>query len=217
MNTEIRYPFDTAKKVADYIINLLKPHCEQIHIAGSIRRMRPDVKDIEIVCQPKKEIKHEGLFQDEIKIIDRNFIEALATITAAVIKGNVNGRYMQIKTNSQNCPGIYLDLFMPDPLDYFRQYAIRTGSADYAHHTLAGAWRKKGWAAVKDTGLRLISECDAHSAVNGKVTFHTIKKDLKKITMPPVWTSEGQFFTWLGLEYIDPEYREINSTVDVTR
>lgn len=217
MNIETKYPFDKAHKVADYILNLLKPHCEQIHIAGSIRRMRPEIKDIEIVCQPKKEIKHEGLFQDEVKIIDRNFTEALATITEIVIRGNVEGRYIQIKTNSKNCPGIYLDLFMPDPSDYFRQYAIRTGSADYAHHTLANAWRKKGWAGAKDLGLRLISECDAHKDFHGKVSFYTLKKDLKKVTMPPVWTSEGQFFTWLGLEYIDPEFREINTTIDVTR
>lgn len=217
MTEELKYPFEKAKKVADYILNLLKPHCHRIHITGSIRRMRPWVKDIEIVCQPKTEIDYKGLFQEEVTIIDRNFTEALATITEAVIRGNVDGRMMQIKTNSGNCPGIYLDLFMPEPYDYYRMLAIRTGSADYAHHTIAGAWKRKGWCGVKEIGLRMKSQCDEHKDKQNKITY-TLKKDLKEedIIKPPIWLSEGEFFVWLGLEYIDPEHREHNLSVNLS-
>ncbi|MBK6938566.1 MAG: hypothetical protein IPH18_18255 [Chitinophagaceae bacterium] len=133
MTDTAQYTCGKANKAASYIIQLLQTRCQRIHLAGSLRRMRPQVKDIEIVCIPKKEVKQSGLFSDiKEEITDRNFIEALATITDAIIRGSAEGRYMQIKTNSKLCPDIYLDLFMPQPEDYYRIYAIRTGSAAYA-------------------------------------------------------------------------------------
>lgn len=201
MNNDIKYPFATAYKAANYIIQLLEPHCERIHLAGSIRRMSKMVKDIEIVCQPKIELVpgNELFATGERRIISRDFTEALMTISASIIRGHVEGRMMQIRTNSRLCPGICLDLFMPQPDDYYRIYAIRTGSADYAREVLASGWRRKGWVGT-DNGLRLEREC--------------INKNKKWICqvenpqLPPVWESEMAFFSWLGLECIDPEFRE---------
>lgn len=42
-----------ALAIAEKVKALLAPHCERIEIAGSIRRKKPDVKDIEIVAIPK--------------------------------------------------------------------------------------------------------------------------------------------------------------------
>lgn len=208
MTDTAQYTYGKANKAASYIIQLLQPHCQRIHLAGSLRRMRPQVKDIEIVCIPKKEVKQSGLFSDiKEEITDRNFIEALATITDAIIRGSAEGRYMQIKTNSKLCPDIYLDLFMPQPEDYYRIYAIRTGSAAYAQKVIAAAWKRKGWAGVKELGLRRRDQCDVKTDSQGKETF-ILKKDLVSITLPPAWKSEGEFFRWLDLAYTDPEYRE---------
>jgi DNA polymerase (family 10) len=44
---------DRATKIADKIKGELSPFCEQIEIAGSIRRRRPEVNDIDIVCLPR--------------------------------------------------------------------------------------------------------------------------------------------------------------------
>ncbi|GAH65921.1 unnamed protein product, partial [marine sediment metagenome] len=41
-----------AQKVAEGIVELLKPYCSRIEIAGSIRRKRPWVKDIDLVLVP---------------------------------------------------------------------------------------------------------------------------------------------------------------------
>ena len=214
MTEQRTYPFDQAHKVATYILEVLRPWCERIHLAGSLRRMRPEVKDIEIVCEPKREFIQDGLFPENGDwLIVRDFTEGLATITDTVIKGNINGRYMQIKTTSMNCPGIYLDLFMPQPNDYWRQYAIRTGSAEYSHNIIAAAWKRKGWVGVKDIGLRKISECDFKEDNHQKKIYH-LKSDIENPELPPVWSSEGEFFTWLGLEYKDPEYREFHKPID---
>jgi DNA polymerase/3'-5' exonuclease PolX len=214
MSTDNKYPYAGAHKVASYILDLLRPWCERIHLAGSLRRMRPEVKDIEIVCEPKREFVQDGLFADNgDMLIVKDFTEALATITEAVIKGNIDGRYMQIKTTSKICPGIYLDLFMPQPADYWRQYAIRTGSAEYAQVVIASGWKKKGWVGVKDLGLRKISECD-YKEDSQKKKHYFLKPDIISPELPPEWKSEGEFFTWLGVEYKDPELREFHNPVN---
>lgn len=41
-----------AEKMANKVVKLLESCCSKIAIAGSIRRQKPEVKDIEIVCQP---------------------------------------------------------------------------------------------------------------------------------------------------------------------
>lgn len=43
----------TAKKIADTVVELLKPHCIRIEIAGSIRREKEICGDVEIVAIPK--------------------------------------------------------------------------------------------------------------------------------------------------------------------
>lgn len=189
-----------AKPIADRIVELLKPHCEanRIHIAGSIRREKVEVKDIEIVCQPKRTFHQTDLFGGgEWKIV-KGYHDALYRITESVIKGEPEGKMMQISLRGTD---MILDLFTPRPDDYFRQYAIRTGSADYSTNVIAAAWVAKGWCGTTNAGLRLQRHC--------------IKKDsgwfclnLQSET-PPTWQSEQEFFDWLGVPYVSPRERNI--------
>ena len=48
-----RIPRARALMLAQGLIETLRPHCERIEIAGSLRRGKPDVGDIELVCIPK--------------------------------------------------------------------------------------------------------------------------------------------------------------------
>ena len=196
-----------AYRLAERIKELLAPHCEpgRFHIAGSIRRMKPEVKDIEVVCIPKKEDRSTDLFGGTKKIIANGFSFGITEIMEEIIKGKPDGRMMQIKLKG----GMMLDLFLPAPEDYFRQLAIRTGSADYSHQVIAKAWFKKGWCGTHD-GLRKQTDCTG----GGRYPW---KCKTKNPTMPPAWNSEGEFFTWLGLEYIDPELREIHSSINIAQ
>lgn len=209
------YTYANAYRTAGRFAEILSPHCERLDIAGSVRRAKKEVKDIEIVCQPKREIVKdpELLFDEGKEMVSRDFIHALATITDAVMKGNTEGRYMQIKTKSSICSGIYLDLFMPQPQDYYRQLIIRTGSADYVHNVIAAAWKRKGWCGVKDLGLRLISECDSKQDSAGKTTWH-LKPETSNPTLPPFWHTEEEVFNWLNLEYVIPANREYKPTIN---
>jgi len=98
---------------------------------------------------------------------------------------------------------IILDLFMPQPHDYYRQFAIRTGSAEYSHRHIANQWVKRGWCGVNGD-LRLIKECD--KLPDGKWVLRT---DIKHPTLPPIWPSEEDFFRWLLIQYIEPKYRNL--------
>jgi DNA polymerase/3'-5' exonuclease PolX len=168
-----------AVEVAVKYRNLLSPWCERIEIAGSIRRRKPEVKDIEIVCVPKSV----------------HLIPFVTTVKQWYkIKGEPTGRYTQ--------RGLYesinLDLFMPQKKDFIRQFAIRTGPAEYSAKVIAVAWVKGGWRGTED-GLRLQKEC----VLKGKKWICTAARP----TLPPEWITEQEFFDWLGVKFIQPEKR----------
>jgi len=196
------------RQIASRIVEILQPHCELIHIAGSIRRQQPFVNDIEIITMPKKEKKNEDLFGSEDEIISRDFVEALAGITKLIVKGNVQGRYMQIVL--QNC-NIILDLFLPVKVDYYRQLAIRTGSSDFSHKVIAHGWRNKGWCG-SDHGLRRESDCVPIKDNKGlTISWRCIKLDGE---LPPAWKSEEEFFQWIGVKWIEPRFRDLRTTLN---
>lgn len=193
-----------AQFLANRVVEILQPHCQVVNIAGSIRREKPIVKDIEIVAIPKKIFVSTDLFGGGYHTPQAFFVNAIGTFTDEVIKGQPNGRYMQILLKG-GCAT--LDLFMPTEEDYYRQLAIRTGSSQYSSKVIASAWVKKGWCG-SDKGLRRIIDCEA-KITGEKTRWHCINPDGEK---PPVWHSEEAFFKWLGIEYIHPMYRDVNTS-----
>lgn len=184
----------TAKRIEE----LLSPHCDHFHIAGSISRKQHTVKDIEAVCQPKKEFQKTDLFGGGRHVISKDFIETLAMMSDKVVVGHIDGRYMKIILKG----GKPLDLFLPQPDDYFRILTIRTGSKEYVHNVIAVAWLRKGWCGVKNLGLRLKEDCQQQPDKSWKLI-----KPVPTL-LPPAWQSEGEFYEWLGVPYDPPTLRE---------
>ena len=205
------YTLSSALHTANRLIEILTPVCVpgRLHIAGSIRRKYAEVKDIEIVCQPQMvlDIPKNDLFPQESYVLSPEFTSAIQSFTDHVIKGKPDGRYMQILLKG----GKPLDLFMPQPDDYFRQLIIRTGSANYVHCVIAASWKQKGWCGVPNQGLRLMSECIGRMGTDNKTIWSCIKKNP---TLPPAWQSEEEVFHWLGLPFTPPECRELKTTLN---
>lgn len=198
--------YELALPIAQDIARTLQPFCEVVKIAGSIRREKDEVKDIEIVCLPKKILipeKKEGLFNDivipEKTVIEPMFIE-LCNRLGIIIKGKPTGKMMQIGLHQK----INLDLFMPDSFDFYRQFAIRTGSADFSHKVIAAGWRKIGWVG-SDQGLRKMSDCVEKITPSG----HSWICKNENTEPPPVWRSEREFFDWIKVKYVHPKDRNI--------
>lgn len=130
-STTKRFPLGQAEVIAAKVIALLAPHCERIEVAGSVRRKRLTIGDIEIVCIPKP--------YDATPL----FASGLATVVNQwpKVKGELPCRYTQRLLPD----GIPLDLFMVDRNGFGLQLAIRTGSAAWSHQVLAKAWVRAGF------------------------------------------------------------------------
>lgn len=185
-----------AQDIAVEICYKLQPFCSRIKIAGSIRRKREVVGDIEIVCCPYKiQVGQSSLFGAAVEVAVPAAFSELVLSLGKVEKGHPNGRMMCIMLPQK----IKLDLFMPQPDDFFRIYAIRTGSSTYSSVVIAHAWSRLGWCGT-DHGLRRIEDCEA----KGENKWKLVNKDGQR---PPVWQSEEEFFQWLGLNYLQPQFR----------
>lgn len=122
-----------ALDIAERIKAQLAPHCDRIEIAGSIRRRKPQVKDIELVAIPKP--YDVGLFESGIATIINRWQK---------VKGELPCKYTQRILPE----GIKLDLFFATPGNWGLIYAIRTGSAEFSHKVLATKWVKMGYKSV---------------------------------------------------------------------
>lgn len=125
--------YNEALSIAQRILEELRPHCLRCEIAGSIRRGKPEVKDIEIVAIPKP--YSTGLFADGIALVVNQWQK---------VKGELPCKYTQRILPE----GVKLDLFFAEQGNYGLILAIRTGSAEYSHHILADRWVKRGYHSV---------------------------------------------------------------------
>jgi DNA polymerase/3'-5' exonuclease PolX len=126
--------FSKAYEIALRVKAQLAPHCDRIEIAGSIRRKKPEVKDIEIVAIPKP--WGTGLFLDGVAEVVSQWEK---------VKGDVENN-TECKYTQRVLPeGIKLDLFFCVPENWGLIYALRTGPADYSHHVLANGWVIRGY------------------------------------------------------------------------
>lgn len=185
-----------AKAIADQLVEQLRPHCERIEIAGSVRRLVDEVTDIELVLIPKTEPSGAfGLFDaaPESNSVIPAYADAIKKL-GRIGKGKFNGRQMQVNL----IQGISLDIFTPEPYDFIRMFAIRTGSTEYAVRAIASAWKAIGWCGTP-MGLRKIVDCEETSS-----GWKCVNPNAE---LPPVWKDEREFFAWLRQPYIPPNQR----------
>jgi DNA polymerase/3'-5' exonuclease PolX len=124
---------EIARQIAERVRSEMVPYCERVEIAGSIRRRKPEVRDIEIVAIPKP--YDVGLFASGV---------ALVVDRWTIVRGQLPCRYTQRILPE----GIALDLFFATPENWGLIYAIRTGSADYSRYVLARGWVLNGYKGV---------------------------------------------------------------------
>lgn len=155
--------------IAAIIEDLIGESCTRFDIAGSIRREKETPKDIEILITPK----------------DRGARNKIGIILLAAgikrRKGTFAGRYIQFLFMNQ-----VIDMFIPQEHDYFRQLAIRTGSANYSKR-IATRWSANGYIGTAE-GLK----------------HKSLEMEAEK---PITWESEKDFFNWLGMKWIEPKNR----------
>jgi len=175
------------QKIADEVIETIAPFCEKVEIAGSIRRQKPTVSDIEIIYIPKyKEESKFSLFNDNKPKLDnmlRNFVNINPNFTKRLNKLGFStfGRKIQLMLYKNKYP---VDLFVANRENWAVTKLIRTGS--------------------KEFNIFLLNEAPLNgfeiSLEKGYLKY--IKSE--KLIYPQ---SEQEIFAILGIDYLPPEQR----------
>lgn len=177
-----------ARQIADLLIrNEFGPACVQIVAAGSIRREKPEVRDIEIVAEPRYR-QAPDLFGAATGQRYSELDDALADAMRAgrieydtVTKRNGN-RYKRLWLPAH---GIAVDLFLADPGNWGNILAIRTGNANFSRALVTS--RTQGGLLPSD-----LRQDDGYLWRGG---------------VRLVCRTEGEFFERLGLPVVPPEAR----------
>lgn len=134
--TEKRWPAPEAHLVATLLVMALEPFCERIEIAGSLRRWKPDVGDIELLYIPKLATEPDltDFFAPPrpVNLADRA-IAGLESQRKLAKRPNALGRFTFGALNKLmlHIPsGIPVDLFSTDDACWHNYLVCRTGPAD---------------------------------------------------------------------------------------
>jgi len=121
---------EKAKAFASIVVKAVEPYCDKIEVAGSVRRQRPIVNDIDLVVIPRDR---------------RNFDLALMRI------GNYKMSGMKIARVEMD--SIPLDIYFATPETFATLLLVRTGSKEN-NIRLATLAKKRGWhLAASGDGL----------------------------------------------------------------
>jgi DNA polymerase/3'-5' exonuclease PolX len=126
-----------AREIAIRICYELQPFCDRINIAGSIRRKKPEVKDIEICLIPKP--YDTGLFETGIATVINKWQK---------VKGELE--YGKCRYTQRMLPeGIAVDLFFAEAGNWGNIFLIRTGDWEFSKKFMGVCLPKKGYKSVE--------------------------------------------------------------------
>ena len=182
-----------AHAVATELVGLLADACERIEIAGSLRRRKAEVHDIELVAIAASSTVAAGdLWGNPVDI------DLLETRVAELIaEGQLDARAVEIHRRDgsvetgQRMGGAYkalvyrgmpVDLFITDAERWGCIFALRTGPGDW--------------------NVELVSRCKEHwrRVEDGRVLYHG-----KPVPTP----EEADFFRALGVPWVEPHERTV--------
>ena len=168
-----------AMAIAEELKSLLEPACQRVVIAGSIRRQKLEVGDIELLVIPK----HGGLV-GEVDLLDQEIIDLMRRGVLGYRLNKLGSRVYGPKNKlMMHIPsGIGLDIFSTTEECWTVALVVRTGSAE-TNKRIAMAAIRKGW------------HLQAYGA-----GFSTPQGDV-------ACKSEREVFESVGLRYLEPRDR----------
>lgn len=200
-----RVPLAHAEELAHEVVGLLSASCERIAIAGSIRRRRPDVGDIEIVCVPRIETQTRvvDLFgTEETEELDLLNARCVGLLPDGTLDNRLdkNGRVaFGAKYKRLLYQGFPLDVFSTTPDQWGVIFLLRTGPAEFNQQLVLkrsqGGWLTRGYFFKDGRLWKLPAPYDA---------------ELAEFARPVPTFEEEDVFAALGYAYVPPEERSGN-------
>lgn len=194
---KLKFPLADAVPVANWLVTMLDPVCLRVQVAGSIRRRKPEVGDVEILFIPRLQRVHApqgDLFTPaeawdnaaEKKILELEQGGLLArrkTATGRDTYGPKNKLMVHVAT------GIPVDLFTATEQNWFNLLVCRTGPAE-SNTRIASAAQWRGWKWTPyGLGFTRVADPDG-----GLEEVHRVG-------------SEQDVFDFVGLPFKDPQDR----------
>jgi DNA polymerase (family 10) len=181
-----RYARQTALDAARDVIAALRPVCEEgrLIVAGSLRRRKQWVGDVEIVYVSRKESRPVDFFSNRDYNLADEAIAALVVAGVLEKRESVLGHTMygnQNKLMRHVATGVPVDLFATSESSWFNYLVCRTGPKE-SNTAIAQAAQDKGWK-WHPYGSGFTRE-DGRAA-------HDV-------------TSEQDLFEFLGMPYLEP-------------
>lgn len=205
VNTVGGFPAEAVRSVALELCALLAPGCLQIEIAGSLRRGKPTVKDIEIVACLRSDLpSHVAASKLDARLLTCLTTGLLQWDTTVKRRGE---RYKRFVVPGR---GVAVDLFIADESNFGNIFAIRTGDADFTKLLVtsrnAGGLMHPAMRQDKGNLWRLYSDMDASRCY----------RRLETPVIVPCPTEED-FFQALGLPLIPPSERNLSAIAQLRK
>lgn len=160
---------EKAKAIAEALKERLAPACERVSIAGSIRRRKPDVGDIELLAIPKV-VKGEDMLNTELAhLIFQGVLRLRLNKGGQRTYGPKNKLLVHVRS------GIGVDIFSTTEECWPVALTIRTGSKEF-NIAIATAAQKKGW--------HLLAYGEGFNTPQGVVVCHTEREVFEKVGIP---------------------------------
>lgn len=171
MSNGKRWPYMQAMEAAARLLGELRPYTERIEIAGSLRRKRDDVGDIELVCVPKVS---EDMFGGRGQDLLHQHIDGLVAAGTLAKRPNVNGGFTYGEKNKllvDRASGIPLDVFTTEARYWGMALFVRTGPADWNKRAMAH-FLSRGMAGHAYRGVTLANGEDVDCPEEADVFRH---------------------------------------------
>lgn len=181
-----KFDAEDAVPVALELMAALKPFCERIEIAGSLRRCKTTVGDIELLFIPRKEDRQADMFTTEPVDLAAEFISGLLARGEIIKRPSETGVVTWGKLNKlaeHVASGIPVDFFATTEENWWVSLVIRTGS--------------------KETNLKLTTGAQKQSATLNAYGCGVTWSD--GVVTPA--TSEEHVFQLCGVKYAEPNAR----------
>jgi len=144
-----RFPNAVGMSVARELCAALRPACERLIVAGSLRRRRPTIGDVEVLYIPKLEwCRDPGDFfaSGQVNRADQ-VLDDLERRGILARRQNVNGSQIYGPNNKlmiHLATGLPVDLFAATEANWWNYLVCRTGPAE-SNIRIAAAAKARGW------------------------------------------------------------------------
>lgn len=185
--------FDEAKQIAEEVKGWLEPYCKRIEVVGSVRRQKPEVGDVELLCIPTPYTEFKGnwftLSLSPAKdMLDSRLQELIELRKSPVLNYRLNSKGSKVygpknKLLTHVASGFPVDIFVTDERVWATSLLIRTGPKTLNIKLCLRA-KKRGFQLKPYKGI--------------------IDKQGNIVKLK----TEEEIFKLLGIDYVPPERRD---------